>query len=47
MNHSLPKHHKAYPDFSLQNKVYIVTGAGRGMGLAMAESMTEASAEGK
>lgn len=47
MNHSLPKHHKVYPNFSLQDKVYIVTGAGRGMGLAIAESMTEAGAEGK
>ncbi|EQL29412.1 alcohol dehydrogenase [Blastomyces dermatitidis ATCC 26199] len=31
--------------FSLRGKVYIVTGGGRGLGLRMAEAMTEAGAE--
>ncbi|KAF3479481.1 3-alpha-(or 20-beta)-hydroxysteroid dehydrogenase [Arthroderma uncinatum] len=41
-----PKYHqKVYPNFSLKDKVYIVTGGGRGLGLVMAEAMTEAGAE--
>ena len=39
-------HRRMYPNFSLQDKVYIVTGAGPGPGLAMAEAMTEAGAHG-
>ncbi|PGH10208.1 hypothetical protein AJ79_05461 [Helicocarpus griseus UAMH5409] len=31
--------------FSLRGKVYVVTGGGRGLGLVMAESMTEAGGE--
>ncbi|OJD15486.1 hypothetical protein AJ78_04250 [Emergomyces pasteurianus Ep9510] len=41
----LHHHKKVYPNFSLKNKVYIVTGAARGLGLCMAEAMTEAGAE--
>ncbi|EGC47077.1 oxidoreductase [Histoplasma capsulatum var. duboisii H88] len=45
--HSHRNHHhqKVYPNFSLKNKVYVVTGGGRGLGLCMAEAMTEAGAE--
>ncbi|KAL1957009.1 hypothetical protein VTO42DRAFT_6386 [Malbranchea cinnamomea] len=42
---SFPKHHRVYPNFSLRGRVYIVTGGGRGLGLAMAEAMTESGAE--
>lgn len=40
------QHQKAYPNFSLRGKTYIVTGGGRGIGLVMAEAMIEAGAEG-
>lgn len=44
---STPKcHQKVYPNFSLKDKVYIVTGGGRGLGLVIAEAMTEAGADG-
>lgn len=39
-------HQKVYPNFSLKDKVYIVTGGGRGLGLVIAEAMTEAGADG-
>lgn len=41
-----PVPRSAYPDFSLQNKVYVVTGGGRGLGLVIAEAMVQAGAEG-
>ncbi|OJD12701.1 hypothetical protein AJ78_06752 [Emergomyces pasteurianus Ep9510] len=39
--------HTTHPErqFSLRGKVYVVTGGGRGLGLRMAEAMTEAGAE--
>ncbi|KAJ9204237.1 hypothetical protein DTO164E3_1999 [Paecilomyces variotii] len=40
-----PVPRSAYPDFSLQNKVYVVTGGGRGLGLVIAEAMVQAGAE--
>ncbi|KAK2732357.1 hypothetical protein FQN57_002930 [Myotisia sp. PD_48] len=42
---STAKHHTVYPNFSLRGRVYIVTGGGRGLGLVMAEAMTEAGAD--
>ncbi|KAK2778364.1 hypothetical protein FQN53_001823 [Emmonsiellopsis sp. PD_33] len=47
MANNVSKHHhnRVYPDFSLKDKVYVVTGGGRGLGLCMAEAMTEAGAE--
>ncbi|OJD24037.1 hypothetical protein ACJ73_04603 [Blastomyces percursus] len=44
-HHHHHHHQKVYPNFSLKNKVYVVTGGGRGLGLCMAEAMTEAGAE--
>lgn len=41
-----PVPRSAYPDFSLQDKVYVVTGGGRGLGLVIAEAMVQAGAEG-
>jgi NAD(P)-dependent dehydrogenase (short-subunit alcohol dehydrogenase family) len=32
------------PEFSLENRVYIVTGAGRGLGVALAGALVEAGA---
>jgi NAD(P)-dependent dehydrogenase (short-subunit alcohol dehydrogenase family) len=32
------------PEFSLENRVYIVTGAGRGLGVALAGAIVEAGA---
>jgi hypothetical protein len=46
-NHSMAKHSKVYPNFSLRDRVYVITGGARGLGLAMAEAMTEAGADGK
>ncbi|KKZ68871.1 alcohol dehydrogenase [[Emmonsia] crescens] len=43
--HHHHNHQKMYPNFSLKNKVYVVTGGARGLGLCMAEAMTEAGAE--
>lgn len=37
---------KAYPDFSIKDKVYVITGGGRGLGLVIAEAMVQAGAEG-
>ena len=33
-------------EFNLENKVFAVTGAGRGLGLAMAEALVEAGGQG-
>ncbi|EER27720.1 hypothetical protein D8B26_006177 [Coccidioides posadasii str. Silveira] len=45
MMNSTGQHQNAYPNFSLRGRVYIVTGGGRGLGLVMAEAITEAGAE--
>jgi hypothetical protein len=37
---------KAYPNFSLRDKAYVVTGGGRGLGLTIAEAMVHAGAQG-
>jgi hypothetical protein len=37
---------KAYPNFSLRDKAYVVTGGGRGLGLTIAEAMVQAGAQG-
>jgi NADP-dependent 3-hydroxy acid dehydrogenase YdfG len=47
INHSQAKHSKMYPNFSLRGRVYVITGGARGIGLAMAEAMTEGGADGK
>lgn len=39
--------HGRFREFDLQNRVYAVTGGARGLGLAMAEALVEAGAEGK
>ncbi|GIC90000.1 oxidoreductase, short chain dehydrogenase/reductase family [Aspergillus udagawae] len=36
---------KAYPNFSLRDKAYVVTGGGRGLGLTIAEAMVQAGAQ--
>lgn len=38
--------HQRFREFDLQGKVYAVTGGGRGLGLAMAEALVEAGAQG-
>ncbi|KAF9885642.1 hypothetical protein FE257_012733 [Aspergillus nanangensis] len=36
---------KAYPNFSLRDRVYVITGGGRGLGLAQAEAISQAGAK--
>lgn len=36
-----------FGEFSLQGKVFIVTGGGRGLGLSMAEALVEAGGHGQ
>ncbi|EAW14718.1 oxidoreductase, short chain dehydrogenase/reductase family [Aspergillus clavatus NRRL 1] len=36
---------KAYPNFSLRDKAYVITGGGRGLGLVIAEAMVQAGAK--
>ena len=38
--------HKSFAEFDLENRVCIVTGAARGLGLALAEGLVEAGATG-
>ena len=38
--------HKSFADFDLENRVCIVTGAARGLGLSLAEGLVEAGANG-
>lgn len=37
---------RRYANFNLRDKVYVVTGGGRGLGLVMAGAMAEAGADG-
>lgn len=41
-----PKPQRHYPNFSLRDRVYVVTGGGRGLGLVIAEAIVEAGADG-
>lgn len=41
-----PKPQRKYPNFSLRDKTYVVTGGGRGLGLVIAEAIVEAGADG-
>lgn len=51
IKHTLPKepHQQMglrFQEFQLRGKVFVVTGGGRGLGLAMAEALVEAGGEG-
>lgn len=41
-----PKPQRKYPNFSLRDRTYVVTGGGRGLGLVIAEAIVEAGADG-
>lgn len=42
-----PKQGHRFREFDLDDRVFAITGGGRGLGLAMAEALMEAGAKGK